>query len=146
MKIPSNDWFAKDFMRLRDKWIAMYGYQTLCEDAGRVGVDGIEFPEVVEPKYRCKLCQAPMVARSGPFGEFLACPKGTKEVKHPTQKMPLDYHRQADKIRIERFHPVYSQETLLQRFDRENVNAILGSLDTTGEGTFFDRECGDHYE
>lgn len=119
MNIPRNDWFAKDFERLRDKWIAVYGYQTLCEDAGRAGVDAIEFPEVVEPKYRCRKCNAPMVERKGPFGEFLACPKGTKEDKHPTQKMPVDYHVQTSSSRIERFHPRYSQEPLLERIARE---------------------------
>lgn len=132
MEIPSNDWFAKDFIRLRDRWIAEHGYQTLCEDAGRAGVDGVEFPEVVEPKYRCKLCQAPMVARKGPFGEFLACPKGTKEVKHPTQRMPADYHMVAAVGRIERFHPAYYQEPLSLRVEREMI-AMGGGLLTDTE-------------
>lgn len=129
MIIPRNNWFAKDFMKLRDKWIAEYGYQTLCEDAGRAGVDGIEFPEVVEPKYRCVKCQAPMVARTGPFGEFLACPKGTKIDKHPTQKMPKDYGKIARGGRIERFHPDYSLEPLSVRMHRES--AVI--QDDTGE-------------
>lgn len=120
-KIPSNDWFAKDFMRLRDKWIATYGYQTLCEDAGRAGVDSIEFPEAVEPKYRCKLCNAPMVARKGPFGEFLACPKGTIQEKHPTQKMTADYKMSSTTSKVERFHPMYQIEPLSIRMHRESA-------------------------
>lgn len=132
MDLPRNDWFAKDFVRIRDKWIAANGYQTLCEDAGRAGVDGIEFPEVVEPKYRCLKCQAPMVARSGPFGEFLACPKGTKIDKHPTQKMPKDYGLQIASVRIERFHPEYYQEPLSLRVEREMI-ALGGGLLTDTE-------------
>lgn len=119
MDIPRTDWFSKEFMKIRDKWIAAYGYQALCEDAGKVGVDGIEFPEVVEVKYRCTRCSAPMVARTGPFGEFLACPAGTKIERHPTQKMPKDFHNVKETGRIERFHPVYSQEPLLVRIERE---------------------------
>lgn len=128
MSIPRNDWFARDFVKLRDKWITTHGYQALCEDAGRAGVDGTEFPEVVEPKYRCTKCQAPMAARSGPFGEFLACPKATKLDKHPTQKMPKDYHTVAA-TRIERFHPDYYQEPLSIRMHRES--SVI--QDETGE-------------
>lgn len=87
----TQSWFAKDFERMRDKWIATYGYHALCEDAGRVGVDKSLFPEVIEPKYRCKVCDTPMVLRSGKYGEFIACPKSTIESKHPTMKKPADY-------------------------------------------------------
>lgn len=73
-----------------------------------------------------------MVARKGPFGEFLACPKGTKEVKHPTQKMPADYHMVATVSRIERFHPAYYQEPLSLRVEREMM-ALGGGLLTDTE-------------
>lgn len=103
----SNDWFSKDFMKMRDKWIAVNGYQQLCEDAGRAGVEVTEFPDVVEVKYRCVKCQAPMVDRSGKFGAFLACPKGTMEDKHPTQKMPKDYGTTVVMSRQPKYHPEY---------------------------------------
>lgn len=115
MRLPSNDWFAKDYMKLRDKWIVTYGY------AARAGVSGIEFPEAVEPKYRCKLCRAPMVARSGPFGEFLACPKGTKTERHPTQKMTPDFKLASTSTKVERFHPMYQIEPLAIRIHREST-------------------------
>lgn len=117
----SNDWFSKDFMKMRDKWIAVNGYQQLCEDAGRAGVTIIEFPDVIEVKYRCVKCQAPMVDRSGKFGAFLACPKGTMEDKHPTQKMPKDYGTTVVMSRQTKYHPEYKIEPLRQRLDKEDA-------------------------
>lgn len=130
--IMKNDWFAKDYIRMRDKWIALHGYQQLCEDAGRAGVSNIEFPEVVEPKYRCKLCNAPMVERSGPYGKFLACPKGTREEKHPTQKMSADYEMTVASVRIERFHPAYAQESLMDQIDRQMMQLGGGGMRMSG--------------
>lgn len=90
----------------------------------------IAINEVIEPKYRCKICNTALVVRSGKYGEFLACPKSTIESKHPTMKKPIDYDV-GIKISVKAMraiHAPYMVPDLATRIRREyeDFSAVMG--------------------
>lgn len=118
-------WFEKDFGKLREQWVRTHGYEQLCADAAQVGVSGVDVPEV---KHRCKKCDTPMVLRTGKFGAFLACPKGTLQDKHPTQSVPkggVGGHLKVNVRSIVQYSAPYRQKSLEEIMTEEMLKLGL---------------------
>lgn len=114
-------WFEQDIQKMRNTFITQFGYHQLCLDAAQAGVEGVDLPVV---RNRCAKCDTPMVERNGKFGRFLACPKGTIDDKHPTQKYPSDVrgtHLEVNVRSIVQYSKPYYQPSLSEMVNAQMV-------------------------